>query len=132
MPNRAAPFSMSASLWGWMSQDRISPLSPMSMASAKDLPPGAAHMSSARVSGCGAAAVATNRAAASCTVKCPSVKAGRRSRSPVADTSKQPSSHGWAFTVTPAVRSSFSSSSAVHFSVLVWMVVGTISLFIRR
>ena len=40
MPNRAAPFSMSASLWGWMSQDRISPLSPMSMASAKDLPPG--------------------------------------------------------------------------------------------
>ena len=84
----------------------MSPPSAMSMARAKDLPPGAAQTSSTRACRSGAAARDTSRAAASCTVQRPSVKAGSFSKSPVPVTVKQPSSHGWGVTSAPAASSS--------------------------
>ena len=64
-PSRATPAWISFSLWGWMSQETTSPLSPMAMAAAKDLPPGAAQASSTRIPGRGSAAVTASLAAAS-------------------------------------------------------------------
>ena len=48
-----------------MSQETTSPLSPMAMAAAKDLPPGAAQASSTRIPGWGPAAITASLAAAS-------------------------------------------------------------------
>ena len=132
MPRRRAPLSISFSLCGWISQEMISPSPSMEMAAAKDFPPGAAHTSCTRSPFLGPATTETKCAAASCTMKRPSAKAGSRSKLPVPLTVKQCASHEWRSTAIPAC---FSSSTRVSSSVLsrfVWMVVGTISLFPRR
>ena len=64
-PNRSAPAWMRAFLWGWRSQETISPISPIAMAAAKDFPPGAAQASSTRLSGVSPAASTASRAAGS-------------------------------------------------------------------
>ena len=132
IPRRWAPLSISFSLCGWMSQAMISPSPSIEIAAAKDFPPGAAHTSCTRSPFLASATTDTRCAAASCTIKRPSEKAGNRSRLPVPLTVKQCSSHGWRSTAIPAC---FSSSTRVSSSVLsrfVCMVVGTISLFPRR